>query len=304
MSDEQGPAEVDDPLDPADSAFVTGLLAGLPEARMPDDVAARLDAALADLPPVTGTAAATTVVPLAERRDRRAARRNARATRIAGLAAAFVVLAGVGAVTVGALKNSSGGSAGGAAVAGADRSSAAAVTHSGTTYTDASIQTSVPRLVSTGLPTVSPTPAYASSGSPTATASSPSFSSSPSTTEKAGGSSTPPSTASPSTSPPNTEFPGPQSTASAPAASQVPLSQLFTSDSTLQPCLQAVEDGLTQFVTPLAMDVGTYDGVPALVVVLPSTIDPEHAYDVFVVGATCGTDQEAHLLTYRKVDKP
>jgi hypothetical protein len=236
------------------------------------------------------------VVPLDERRDRRAARRNARATRIAGLAAAFVVLAGVGAVTVGALKNSSGGSSGGAAVAGADRSSAAAVTHSGTTYTDASIQTSVPRLVSTGLPTVSPSSAYASNGSPSATASLPSTSSTPSTstTEGAGSPSTPPSSGSPA----------PQSTASVPTATLTPLSQLFTSDLTLQPCLQAVEDGLQQFVTPLAMDVGTYDGVPALVVVLPSSIDPEHAYDVFVVGATCGTDQDAHLLTYRKVDKP
>ncbi len=75
----------------------------------------------------------------------------------------------------------------------------------------------------------------------------------------------------------------------------------FMSSAELVPCLAAVEDGLTTPVTPIAVDEGTYRGQPALVVVLPDLIEPKTTYDVFVVGAQCGQNQDVHLLTYQTV---
>ena len=67
-------------------------------------------------------------------------------------------------------------------------------------------------------------------------------------------------------------------------------------------CLAAVEEGLPEPVTPLALDQGSFRGQAALVVVLPGSQDPKATYDVFVVGVGCGVDANAHLLTYQLVE--
>jgi len=80
-------------------------------------------------------------------------------------------------------------------------------------------------------------------------------------------------------------------------------SPLFTSETLLVPCIAAVEEGGPP-QTPVAMDQGWYGGRAVLVVVLPSSADPQHSYDVFIVSTACGQGQDAHLLLYSLVPKP
>ena len=67
-------------------------------------------------------------------------------------------------------------------------------------------------------------------------------------------------------------------------------------------CLAAVEEGLPDPVTPVAVDQGTYRDQAALVVVLPGSTNPSTSYDVFVVGISCGQNADAHLLLYQLVE--
>ena len=102
-----GPDERDDLsepiLDPADDAAIAALLAGLPEIAMPDDVSARVAAALAAELPLSGAVPAwaaggsTNVSVLPSQRERAA--RNARHTRVLSAAAAVVLV--LGAVVLG-----------------------------------------------------------------------------------------------------------------------------------------------------------------------------------------------------------
>ena len=78
---------------------------------------------------------------------------------------------------------------------------------------------------------------------------------------------------------------------------------LFGTSSSLVPCLAAVEEGLPAAVQPVALDEGSYQGQPVLVVVLPGYADPKTTYDVFVVGAGCGQASDAHLVFYRLVPR-
>ncbi len=72
---------------------------------------------------------------------------------------------------------------------------------------------------------------------------------------------------------------------------------LLDSPDRLASCLAAVEEG-GPTVLPLAVDAGTFEGRPALVIVLPST--QPGARDVFVVAAGC-SQADAQLLHFARV---
>ena len=78
-----------------------------------------------------------------------------------------------------------------------------------------------------------------------------------------------------------------------------PLARLRTTEG-LASCITALtEPG--QVVLPLALDYATFEGSPALVVVLPST--KADKVDVFVVGPGCTTG-DAALLYFARLDRP
>jgi hypothetical protein len=84
-----------------------------------------------------------------------------------------------------------------------------------------------------------------------------------------------------------------------PLASVDPLAALRTSDA-LASCLASLSDPSDPGV-PLALDYATFDGQPALVVVLPAT-KPDKV-DVFVVGAGCSA-KDAALLFFTRLPRP
>lgn len=267
-------------LSPEDQAYVSGLLAALPTVTMPADVAARIDAALAELPAfpdlpelpespdVPAPAAVATVVPLDEHRAARALRR----TRVLQVAAGVVLLA-AGAVGVAKL---AGGTSGGsvATTAGDAKAEVAQMTRSGHEYTDATLVSDVHALVD-----------HRSLGA-----------AAPNAVEAT----TPPAT--PSTGSPGVSA-GSASASATASASRGPTFQLFSSAAVLRPCLATVQEGLADPVQPVALDQGVYRGQLVLVVVLPGSADPATTWDVFVVGADCGQGGDAHLLVYRLVPK-
>lgn len=92
-------------------------------------------------------------------------------------------------------------------------------------------------------------------------------------------------------------------TAEAPEAAALsapgPLDRLRTTDG-LAACLVGLQDDGAA-VEPLALDYASYDGAPALAVLLP---DPDPAkVAVFVVGPEC-TQTDPQLLHYVRVDRP
>jgi hypothetical protein len=291
--------EVDDvpELSAADEAFVRGLLAELPAVTVPADLADRLDAALLaardepaadaeDTPlaetdepgeddrtedePAVAATTGTTVVALDEAR----VRRNARRTRVLQVAAVSVLaIAGVAGIAkiAGSGRVASTSTAAGSGASAVPSVEQALLTHSGHTYTDATLISDVRTLAAHEMP--------AAGGGTYGV-----------TTPPAGGGSL---TASPTEpTPSQTADSGQPSTDKAQAISR----------SGLVACLAAVEEGLPDPVTPVAVDQGSYRGQVALVVVLPGAIDPTTSYDVFVVGIACGQNADAHLLTYQLVE--
>lgn len=273
--DETGTADLPDlpDLSEADEAYVRDLLAGLPPVPVPADLAGRLDAALrAEATAQAGPPQAGDVLAL----DRARRTGPPRSTRVLQIAAAGLVLV-AGSLVVARYATSSSrtadsasGSGGSAALAEAD-----VVTHSGHVYGDETLVADVRSLADHR----EPAPEQGKNG----------FDAESGTPQPSTGPGSPTrSEASPAATP----------AAQTPAVTAGPL---FTSDATLVPCLAALEDGMPQPETPLAMDQGTYHGEVALVVVLRGSVDPGHTYDVFVVGAECGQDADAHLLKYQLV---
>lgn len=77
--------------------------------------------------------------------------------------------------------------------------------------------------------------------------------------------------------------------------------------SSIQP---AVLDRCVQLITstpnppaPVAVDSGTYEGKPALVLVLPTEDDPA-SLDVYVVAPTCGSGGEPPLYQFLRIARP
>lgn len=278
------PDEGDEPdfaaLTADDDAYVTALLAGLPAVAMPADVAARLDAALAEAalagptdpeadPEAEAevpTAAAATVVPITSARSSRW-----RDPRILKVAAAVVLVLAGGGLAIKVLSGGSSSSEGSttAAAGGAPRADQLSV-NSAHAYTADSLATDVRALVAGSLPKAFTT------GQDSA----------------AGGTLQPRPTGTGAVSTPNPGYS---------ANLDKPLQELTSSVDTLAPCIAALEEGITA-VTPFAIDAGTYDGRPALIVVLPNKEDAK-SYDVFVVGAKCGQGNDADFIAYKRVPR-
>jgi hypothetical protein len=282
-------------LDSADELHVSGLLARLPAVAMPAEVVARLDAALAVLGPYSasdasdaagaddaddadaaGPVAAQTVVPISAAASQSSRWRN---PRVLQAAAALVLVLAAGVVGIKALSSSSGTSDGSAA-AGAPAPVPQVdtpVTRTGTAYTATSLATDVRSLVSGKLTSFGANGALAGSASPPGVTAA-----TPSGTTLSNG------------------------TAQSPGASLKAVARelqtLTASASSLAPCIALIEDGLPSAVAPIAVDAGTYDAQPALIVVLPGADDPT-AYDVWIVGPTCGQNKDAALIRYQSVPR-
>jgi hypothetical protein len=272
-----GAAGPDSELSAADQSFVAGLLADLPAATMPADVAARIDAALAELPPLAepaGPGAAATVVPFAA--PSRPVPRW-RSPRVLQVAAALVVVVGAGVVGVKAVTAHTSSPAASAASGAASAQVGTATTQSNGAYTAAALVPEVHSLLS-GAAREAATPSAAAGGAVAAV---------PSPDTAAGGSTAP-----------TADSPAPVSVGPLDPA----LRRLMSSTAALAPCIAAIENGLTAYVAPLAIDAGTYEGRPALIVVLPGADDPT-SYDVWIVGPTCGASQDAALIRYQSVPR-
>lgn len=264
-------------------AFVSGLLASLraDDPGIPDDVARRLDAVLAqELRGSAGAVAAAplaAVPPLADAADpadgapaalpdnvsvlpQRSASRGP-STRsfklVTGIAAATVLVAGAAVVSSGVLGGSASDTSGGAPVA------AAVIQDSGTAYSSKDLDTQAERLVDR---------AY--------------------TGNAEGGAESPAPTDATSQASPG--VPDPSITATD-AAPPVPL----TADS-LVGCVDEITEG--EGGDPLLVDQGSYDGKAAIVIVLPA-LDETGSVDVWVVAAGCDTGT-ATIYDFRRLPTP
>lgn len=246
---------------------VVAVLSTLPPPTVPADLADRLAAALAAEAPldptVSTTGASVTALP--------AARDTRRRTWLPAAAAAVLLASGAG---IGWSMLSGGTGSDDADTAGREL----LASESGTDYAD-------PTSLAASLPAVL-------AGDASATTFTDSRSS-----EAAGAAGTTSEDAAGSTSA------DAATTAEAPEAATLsapdPLDRLRTTDG-LAACLAGLQDDGAA-VEPLALDYASYDGAPALAVLLP---DPDPAkVAVFVVGPECA-QADPHLLHYVRVDRP
>ncbi len=74
----------------------------------------------------------------------------------------------------------------------------------------------------------------------------------------------------------------------------------------LSVCVSALADDpetpAVEMPTPVVVDIASFDGQPATVIVLPTPADREHL-DVYVVGPQCGP-ADAKVLHFARVDRP
>lgn len=282
-ADTEGPEATDE-----QDVFVRGLLASLraDDPAIPDHVAARLDAVLAeerrtapvplgtaraltDAEDASGTGSATdldsfapvTVLPT------RSGGPSTRSFRVVlGLAAAAVVVVGGSALALQNLGSNGTSTSAGSLAAELDDSGRTVARSSGTAYTSTSLAAQAGALVLAARDSASG-PVTASTGE-----------ASPLTPESVPGAGTP--------------TPG--------ATSLDATSRVFTSD-TLEICVRALSEGTqTQAV---AADRGTYDGKPVDVVVIRTPEGDPTKLDVWVLRPGCGADSVA-TITVRRIDAP
>jgi len=236
----------------ADFTELANALLHLPPEPMPDDVWRSLSATL-EAEPVTAPAGSATVVPLDAGRKRRWTRPGI------GLVAGAAGVALVGAIVVPSLSGSSddastvadGGRSASAESEGATVPMAAyAATTSGTKYQEEALDTQVTQLVASRstLDVDEPSGADLATGSP---------SSSPTS----------------STAPTDQQTPGGKTSVAA----------MATDPAAAQACLEGYLK--VPGVQPLAIDIGTWQGEPAAVIVLPAA-DPSSA-EVWVIDPDC-----------------
>ena len=297
----------------AAQASVTSALAGLAAPAIPTDVAARIDAALADRTDtplhdqqnphgsfggphtrsdsvdhargeVSGAAAERVPGSAAEPVPLPVRPRQGFPRWLAAAAAVAVVVGGIGtAVTAQRDRTSvTASSADAGALAGPVRN------ETGNDYADrAALAAAVGDLLAG---TASPAPATFSAETRAVPAPAPAAG----VPDAAGAAGTPPETASKDAVGTTS---GGQAAAAAPAD---PLAALRT-EAGLADCLRAVLPPEDPGLRPLAFDYGSYRGTPALVLVLPGA--SRESLDVFVVGADCRADNDA-LLFYASVPAP
>jgi len=273
---------------PEQDADVRALLGALRDADvpMPDDVWTRLAAVIAEEQRTAlasgGPAAAAssdddamvpglapvTVLPSAEER---AARPSRSALRwVLGAAAAVVVVGGAYGVMHGVTGSTGISTSAGAASTAPEAASGAGtvVTASGTAYTTAGLQSQARALVAS---TVGRSAAFGQKDQVTPVP----------------GTATQPL---PTTSPSGVGAP---STRNGATLSADRLAALMPRDAALTRCIDELSG--VPGTRPVAIDVGTYNGKPALVVVLPSTDDPA-SLDVLVVPVNCTSSDFAQLV--------
>lgn len=260
--------ELFDALSADDDAYVSALLADLPDVPMPDVVRARIDVALADLAAVPTPAGATTVlpggvVPIT------AARSRWRNPRILQAAAAVVLV--VAAVAVGIKSTSTHDTSASEAGSGAAMSSRSAATASGTAYTTDTLAAGIRRLVAQSGVT-------ATNGGLSA--------------DKSGG------TSAPQAPSPATAGGGLLTAAASPPSDA---HTLAFSVAALAACISVIEDSAT-YTQPIAIDSATYNGQSALLVVLPNP-DDTTTYGVWIVAPACGQGGDAHLISYAAIPR-
>ena len=275
--DRFGPETPGPDATPEQESVVRGLLGSLPadDPEIPEHVAARIDAVLAELArdgvgARSGTSSAlgdqdddapagpapVTVLPSpAERRPSS----STRALRWIAGAAAAVVVVGVGAAAIRGAGTSNSDLATTAGAAAPERSGADPIRTSGTDYTSSDLAAKAQSLVQPGA--VSPPGSATDAGSID------------------GGDATP-------------ATPVPSVTASGAPG--------LLSAATLDACLLQLT-GRTG-VVPVAVDQGTYEGQPADVVVLPSADSPS-TLEVWVIGPGC-TASDSRLYEYRVIASP
>lgn len=228
----------------------------------PEDVVRRLDDALAAARPPVATASAT-VTPLP------APGRSPWRTRALQAAAVFVLVAAVGGLGFGAIKaisdrtSSSAGSATSAGSGGAGTEKAArryTITNSGRDYTQQTLVAALPELLAGTLP-----PAGKNALTDSQAAS--------------------PTPATPSTAATRGATPTPDD------------SQRLRGGAALAACVANLAGGP---VTPLAVDLGRFEGKPATIIVLPDPDDPSFV-NVYAVAPGCPTGT---FLTWQHVALP
>ncbi|HYN75718.1 MAG TPA: hypothetical protein VEV13_05920 [Candidatus Limnocylindria bacterium] len=274
MTDAADASELDGPLlDPADDAAITALLASLPEVAMPEDVAARIATTLAAEVPLSGPVPAwaaggttnVTVLPSQREREQRRSNRNARI--LSGAAALVLVL---GAVAVGTQ-----------VFQGTDDSSTAGSPTPAEAGADSFKAPSATLLTSSGT-------AYTEAALDTQVTGLVTAASAPNAplTELPEGVAAPPS---------------PSASASSGGVRVFDASALIGSTPELATCLAKLTDGSPE--VPIAVDAGTWQTAPAVVVVLQG--EQAGRVDVFVVAPTCAdaTDPDAHVLYFAAVKR-
>jgi hypothetical protein len=230
----------------------------------PDDVVRRLDDALAAAGPRVATASAT-VIPLTM------PARSPWRTRGLQAAAVFVLVAAVGGLGYGGIRalnnrDSSTTDSGAASAGGAQTEKRAArysITNSGRDYTQASLLAALPELLAGSLP--------AADGATLGATKVPNPAAAP-------GSSAPP-------------------TASSSGSAASPDPERLRSGPALAACVTNLGGG---HLTPLAVDLGRFEGKPATIIVLP---DPDDAsfVNVYAVAPDCPTGT---FLTWQHVALP
>jgi hypothetical protein len=234
--------------------------------QIPADVASRLDAALAAAASAPPDIAATpTVVPIdGATATRRRDRPSPRGLRLLQAAAVLVVVLGLGALAVSAIHG--GGNGSGAQTAGAADSAggkskpqaAFPVTTSGRDWTASTLTAAVPRLVAGSLsPVIARGPLAGDALKSTAGSAS----------------------ATPAPSGSGTAAEAPQFAANNNAAGRL------AGGNALAECIATLVPG---GATPLAVDLSTYQGKPAAVILLPGLAGPDRV-DIWVVPPDCSS---------------
>ncbi|HVA60828.1 MAG TPA: hypothetical protein VNG13_09890 [Mycobacteriales bacterium] len=249
----------------ASVAEVARQLAALGGARMPGPVSDRLDASLEAAARGVGVAALTSVPSTGRRRG----------PSLAGLSAAAAAVALIAGITVGALELTGSKPAGvgsappGSVTAGAPTTFR--LTDSGRAYTKANLGQLLPSLA--GAPAAgSGGLSGLGSGSGSGSGSGPGSGSAP------GGSAA--GTAGP-----------------AQTRATLLLNRLRTDPAAMTACLDVLSAPLP-IIEPLAVDLGTFGGVPAAIFVLPVSTHPQ-LVDVYVEGAECAAGHDATLYVAR-----
>jgi len=236
-------------------------LAALPTTPMPDDVAARIDAVLAqEAPQGSATPADGTVVSMPDLRMKKR-----RSSNIASGIAASVVVLLVAAVVVNAFSSGGKSNGGGATSNGAalGTSSTSVVTTSGHNYTQQNLDQNVAALLAT--PTAFAAGSQGQAGH-AATGAGPAKGATPA-----------PKAQSPAPAPR-----GPAASGNMQAFAIPPqLAALQTDPNAMTQCIHSLL-GSPPYVAPLAVDLAAYDGKPAAIFVFPKADDTSHVR-VYVV---------------------